>query len=193
MIVETIASAVIQNTIVRKNRARGILVNNRNTVVENCSIEETTGPAILMSCDTSSWWEGNCAEDVVIRNNRFYENNFGVAQTAGNVQLLAQKNATAYTPAGTFRNLSFINNTFDGNTYRSFMHIGTASNVLIEKNSFDNAKLLNPATETVIALCNSNNITVQYNTLTSTQPLGMAFPGGSCNTATTNLFYQPNA
>jgi hypothetical protein len=57
-ILETIATAYIANVTVTRNRARGFLINNRQTLVEDCTFDQISGPALLMDCEAFFWWYG---------------------------------------------------------------------------------------------------------------------------------------
>lgn len=61
----------IRNCTVRGNRARGFLIKVSEALVENCSFEHTTSPAILFENDANYWYEGFRTKNVKIRNCKF--------------------------------------------------------------------------------------------------------------------------
>jgi len=68
----------ISNNIIRKNRARGMLLNCRGkTIVENNTFH-SPGAAILFEGDSCFWFEQGGVTDCVIRNNTFDNCMFGV-------------------------------------------------------------------------------------------------------------------
>ncbi len=68
----------ISNNIIRKNRARGMLLNCRGkTIVENNTFH-SPGAAILFEGDSFFWFEQGGVTDCVIRNNTFDNCLFGV-------------------------------------------------------------------------------------------------------------------
>ena len=72
----------ISNNIIRKNRARGMLLNCRGkTIVENNTFH-SPGAAILFEGDSCYWFEQGGVTECVIRNNTFDNCMFGVWGTA---------------------------------------------------------------------------------------------------------------
>lgn len=56
-IVATLPSAILRNFTVRNNRAHGILLKNRNTLVDGCYFINNTDPAVQISTDCGYYWE----------------------------------------------------------------------------------------------------------------------------------------
>ena len=72
------AEVLIKNCIIRGNRARGILLGSRGKMIVEGNTFHTPGSAILFEGDASYWFEQAGVRDVVIRNNRFEDCNFGL-------------------------------------------------------------------------------------------------------------------
>ncbi len=71
-------TVTISNNIIRRNRARGMLLNCRGkTVVENNTFH-SPGAAILFEGDSFHWYEQGGVSDCVIRNNIFENCMYGV-------------------------------------------------------------------------------------------------------------------
>lgn len=69
---------LIQGNIIRRNRARGMLLNCRGkTIVENNTFH-VPGAALMFQGDANYWFEQGGVRDLVIRNNIFDNSNFGV-------------------------------------------------------------------------------------------------------------------
>lgn len=65
------------NNVIRNNRARSILISTRNkTVIENNSFSSMMS-SILFEGDLNHWYESGAVEDVIIRNNKFYDCVYG--------------------------------------------------------------------------------------------------------------------
>jgi len=185
-VLETIATAHIYNVTVRRNRARGFLINNRRSFVEDCTFDQVSGPALLMDCEAYNWWyvplmcysngrfdnnfnvlflrEGNCARNLLVRNNRFIDCNYGTGSREGVIVMSSASNSTTPQAAGVFQNITFTNNSFVGPVSRSFFLIGSASNVTIKNNVFENEQLI--PIETVAVICSSSDVLLTCNSLT---------------------------
>jgi len=80
---------VIQNTWVRRNRARSILISTSgNVLIENNNFEACTHTSILLAGDASFWFESGPVQSVVIRNNTF--KNFGLQGSSPLLQIAPQ-------------------------------------------------------------------------------------------------------
>jgi hypothetical protein len=66
-----------RNNIVRNNRARSVLITTRKkTIIENNSFSSSM-TSILFEGDLNHWFESGSVDDVIIRNNTFYDNVYG--------------------------------------------------------------------------------------------------------------------
>ncbi|RYY62380.1 MAG: right-handed parallel beta-helix repeat-containing protein [Chitinophagaceae bacterium] len=68
----------ISNSVIRKNRARGMLIGSRGKVIIERNIFHTPGAAILFEGDGSYWFEQAGVRDVTVRDNVFDNCNYGV-------------------------------------------------------------------------------------------------------------------
>ncbi len=80
-VVADLASApevLIRGCTIRNNRARGILLGSRGRTVVEDNDFHTPGAAILMEGDGTYWFEQAGVRELIVRNNRFDNCNFGV-------------------------------------------------------------------------------------------------------------------
>jgi hypothetical protein len=67
---------VVQRCLFRGNRARGILVGTaRKVLIEDCEFS-VPGSAIRVAPDCRHWFESGPVQDLVVRRNRFLDNNY---------------------------------------------------------------------------------------------------------------------
>jgi hypothetical protein len=69
---------LIKNCIMRRNRARGLLLGSRGKIVIEDNYFHIAGSAILFEGDGTYWYEQSGVRDVTIRNNIFENCNYGV-------------------------------------------------------------------------------------------------------------------
>ncbi|MBE6750558.1 MAG: right-handed parallel beta-helix repeat-containing protein [Ruminococcaceae bacterium] len=77
------AKVIVRNCDIRSTRARGLLLQTHNVLVENNRFSIISGPAVLVSCDVKDWNEMAPGENVVIRNNVFFADAIGNRQRVG--------------------------------------------------------------------------------------------------------------
>ncbi|MBQ8899058.1 MAG: right-handed parallel beta-helix repeat-containing protein [Clostridia bacterium] len=58
----------VRNCYIHDHFARGILLKNRDSLVENCRFENVQGPAVVAAAE-SWWYEGVCPANITVRNN----------------------------------------------------------------------------------------------------------------------------
>ncbi len=73
---------LLRNSILRNKRNRGILLQTRDSVIENCTFYNVIMPGICIFCDCLNWYESLNPRNIIIRNNKFINdnikpNNFG--------------------------------------------------------------------------------------------------------------------
>jgi len=96
---------------VRANRARGVLCQTRDVIIEQCRFEHCTGPGVVIFTETVHFHESIGTRDVIIRHNRFENCNRGAISMEAALCAMAYWKHYAY-PAqpGVHRNV-----TLDGN------------------------------------------------------------------------------
>jgi len=124
----------IQNCEVRRNRARGLLIQSHNVLIENCHFEDISGPAILMSSDADYFFEGIPAHNVTIRNNRLYNNNYGAAREGGTITIMGVVESEV-AGAATFSDILIEDNDFRNSDGHAAVFVASADAISIRNNS----------------------------------------------------------
>lgn len=101
---------VIRNNYFHDHRARGLLLQTKEGLVENNLFRRTQGAGIYIMLETlrGLWYEGTGAGQLVIRNNRLEECNCGGWTTAVDMMATLPDNTSGYTP---FSDIRLENNT----------------------------------------------------------------------------------
>ncbi len=103
------------NCTVRLNRARGVLCQTRDAVIENCTFDRCTGPGILVLTEVVHFFESIGTRDVIVRNNRFIDCNYGAASGDASLMAMAWLKGFAYPPQpGVHVNTTIRGNTIEG-------------------------------------------------------------------------------
>ena len=71
----------------QRNRARGMLVQIRDSVVEGCTFRDITSAGVLIITETVHFYESIPARNVVLRNNTFEHCNYGAAMARGVISI----------------------------------------------------------------------------------------------------------
>jgi len=122
----------VRNCTFVDNRARGILVQSSNTVIEHNWFEGMSGSAINVTCDVGTWWESGPTENVTIRNNMIAQCNDGAGANAGAISVFAD--APGIPPqSGVHRRLRIENNVIR-QVRRAGISISASSDILISGN-----------------------------------------------------------
>lgn len=100
---------------VRANRARGVLCQTRDVVIEDCTFEHCTSGGVLVLTEVTHFFESIGTRDVVVRNCRFTDCNRGAASAEGVLCAMAWLKDFAHPPGpGVHRNVTFANNRIVG-------------------------------------------------------------------------------
>jgi hypothetical protein len=96
---------------VRANRARGVLCQTRDAIIENCIFQNCTGAGVMVLTETVHFHESIGTRDVIVRNNLFENCNLGAASGEAVLCALAYLKGFAYpsTP-GVHRNVTLEGN-----------------------------------------------------------------------------------
>ena len=133
------ANVHIDGCTLRSTRARGVLIQSQNVLIENCYIYGMSLAAILFSPDIRFWWEVGPTKNAEIRNNVIeYCATIPTAYNEGAVVFKASHEGeiTAY-PAGVHNDIYIHSNLFR-NIPNSAIFVSAAKNVRIEDNDFCN-------------------------------------------------------
>jgi hypothetical protein len=105
----------IRNCTVRANRARGVLCQTRDAVIENCTFRHCTGPGVLVLTEITHFHESIGTRDVTVRGCVFDNCSRGAATAEAPLAALAWLKKFSYPPRpGVHRNVTLENNRITG-------------------------------------------------------------------------------
>ena len=177
------AKTHISDCICKNTRARGLLLQTHNILVENCYFNGFSLPGILISPDIRYWYEVGPSAHVTIRNNVFDKCAYiRAVQNRGAIAVLScHDSQPGDYPAGVHRDIHIVGNTFH-HTGNSAVFVSATDGVEIRDNIFDeccchryNARAYDVRHD--IVTWNSRNITLSGNKTTQKEK---------------NLFYAKN-
>ena len=115
---------VVQNCIIGKNRARGLLISTPKKVVIEDNTFSTEMEAILVPVESGYWYESGSVLDLTIRNNTFQDCNIG-GQNRGIIRFETDDES---------KNIAFKNIVISNNKFNQF------DNLILEVNNTDGLK-----------------------------------------------------
>jgi hypothetical protein len=168
--------ARIRRCTVKNNRARGMLIQTRDVILEGCLFENCSGSAIHVASDVNYWHEGIGVRDMVIRNNKFIGCNYGAARRAAVVDVFSELSGGKIAPAGVHRGIEVTGNIFT-KPEGSAIYIHSSDGVVIRDNKF-----VEPSGAAVF-VDHSRNVRLTGNTLSGGAKGGLKI-GRNCNLET---------
>jgi parallel beta-helix repeat protein len=126
---------------VRANRARGVLCQTRDAVIEDCTFQNCTGAGVMVLTETVHFHESIGTRDVIVRNNRFENCNRGAASAEAALCALAYLKEFAY-PAkpGVHRNMTLEGNRIVGTDESGIFAVGV-DGLTLRKNTIEQSGL----------------------------------------------------
>src|SRR5262249_52508159 len=132
---------LIRRNYFHDHRARGILIQSANGVVEDNRVKDTTWQSLLLFTETVVFLEGPGPETVIVRNNTFDGCGYGNYGTRG--YTMGCVDITADVPQGVSGGTVIKNILFDGNTISRTpglaLFIASASGITISNNLIMNS------------------------------------------------------
>ncbi|QGQ98096.1 hypothetical protein EHS13_26015 [Paenibacillus psychroresistens] len=131
---------IIRNNYIHDNRARSILVQTPNGLIENNHFyrNEQPGMQIETGYDSATWAEGFGVNNVIIRNNIFDSTNVNTSFREKKPALYM----SVYLPSGRSAYPIFNNILIENNTFKNFpgvsMFISSGKDIIVKGNSFIN-------------------------------------------------------
>jgi len=123
--------ARISNCTFQRNRARGMLIQIRDTVVEGCTFKDITSAGVLIIAETVYFYESIPARHVVLRNNSFEHCNYGAAMARGVISIEGITPGWKDAPLpGVFRDITIENNRIERSDNSGIFVTGTDSAVI---------------------------------------------------------------
>ena len=110
---------------VRANRARGVLCQTRDAVIDGCTFQNCTSAGVLVLTEVVYFFESIGTRNVTVRNSRFENCNMGAASAEGDLCALASLKDSAY-PAkpGVHRDVTFEGNHIVGTSESAIFAVG---------------------------------------------------------------------
>lgn len=142
------------------NRARGMLLQSRDVVIEDCIFEDISGAGMHLCTDAEDWWESLGSRDVTVKGCTFRRCNFGVARREAALDIYSVLPKGRQSAAGVHQRLHILGNTFEDNGGAA-IHVGSSDGVEVRGNRF--AVGDHPA----VIVMNSRNVKISGNTLLS--------------------------
>ena len=128
----------IRNCYVHGNRARGMLIQTRDVVIERCRFEDITSSGIQLCTDACDWWESLGVRDVTITGCVFRRNCFWWGGAA--IQIFSDIPG-GHSAAGVHQRIRIVDNVFEDHAGGSAIHVGSAEDVELSGNRFTGQKL----------------------------------------------------
>lgn len=131
----------ISNCTVRNNRARGMLLQSRDMIIENNLFQNCSAAALHITCDNFYWFEAIGTRDVTIRNNTILDCNRGVAMQEAAINVFAHcpTGSEVYTTLAPFggpgahQNIKIIDNFISGSK-NAGIHVSSTEGLTITGN-----------------------------------------------------------
>ena len=157
----------VTGTTISRGRARGLLLQTKNVLIENCNINRMTLSGILLACDYAYWYEMCPSTNIRILNNTLEKcsRGYSSASYAGiTVKASHDAGAAAY-PAGVHQNLEISGNKIS-NCGGSGIFVSATDQLKLENNVIEGNNLYSTPISTAtyaIALVNCSGVTVKGN------------------------------
>ena len=137
-------SFTMKNSVIRNKRNRGLLIQTKKVLIEDCVFANIQHGSLLVASDLNGSIEGVIPEDITVRNCKFYNNN--AFSTADIIVVSYIKGG--YGEAGTIKNV-LVENNFFAYSRSSVLDLKGVSNVV-----FKNNKVYLPALSPYMAMNN---------------------------------------
>lgn len=136
---------------VHGNRARGMLIQTRDVVIEDCLFEDITCAGVHICTDACDWWESLGVRDVTVKGCVFRRNCFW----GGSALQIFSDIPGGQSAPGVHKGLRIVGNTFEDNAGGSAIHIGSSEDVEVSGNRIAHARM------PVITVVNSRQVHIR--------------------------------
>jgi hypothetical protein len=120
-----VAKLRMRRCTVRANRARGVLCQTRDAIIEDCTFRNCTGPGVLVMTELVHFHESIGTRNVTVRNSLFENCNQGAATAEAALAALAWLKNFTYPPQpGVHRDVRFENNRIIGTDNSAIFAVG---------------------------------------------------------------------
>ncbi len=172
---------LIRNNHFHDHRARGMLIQARNGIVENNRIENTQAAALQLTTDVNYWHEGYGCENLIVRNNSLKGCNYAMWERNAGGRHMACINLVADTgrlaDGIAHRNVVIENNTIEDTPGLAIL-VSSSDTVAIRGNTIIDAntqpfektgEAIDAKADGAIMITRSSNVTIGKNTEKATR------------------------
>ncbi|MCC7490922.1 MAG: right-handed parallel beta-helix repeat-containing protein [Fimbriimonadaceae bacterium] len=155
----------IRGTTVRRNRARGFLIQSRDAIVEDCHFQDVTGGGVWVMTEVVHFFESIGTRDVVVRRCTFDNCNYGAALGDGVLAAFAWLQGFAIPPQpGVHQRITFEDNTITGADNAGIWCTGVAG-LTLRGNTVRQAcrQPTRPETNAAVAVLNCSEVVNERN------------------------------
>lgn len=155
----------ISNCEIRRNRARGFLIQSRDAVIENCRFKDITGGGIWVMTEVVHFFESIGTRDITVRNCTFDNCNYGAALGDGVLSAFAWLKDFRFPPEpGVHRNILFEGNTIRG-ADNAGIFVAGVDGITIRNNTIEGAcnSPTREQTRGALSILSSRNVTLEGN------------------------------
>jgi hypothetical protein len=138
--VSRLPSVRIEGCQVRSHRARAFLIKTRDVLIQDNTIENTTGTAIHVGAE-GYWHEGPASADVTIRNNRLLGGGFGEGTKHGASGIAVDVDAPRTDVPGLHRRILIEGNQIVGSGGERGIYVSGAADLTIRFNQITGARI----------------------------------------------------
>ncbi|MEO0377046.1 MAG: right-handed parallel beta-helix repeat-containing protein [Cyanobacteria bacterium P01_A01_bin.17] len=125
----------IQDCLIENNRARGLMLQAHHVNVRGCTFRNISGPAVSITSDATTFFEGIPPRNIGIKNNTFIDNNYGAVRRGGMVSIYGTVSGQP-SLAGTFQGIDIWRNQFIHQDGEVGIFISSADGINLAGNSF---------------------------------------------------------
>jgi len=190
VVIATMPTALLRNLTVQNNRARGIVLKNRGTLVDGCTFINNTGECILIATDCGYWWEGSPTLNIVVQNSYLDGCNFAAGATYGAIFVAVESwyPGMSNPPPGAHQGITIAGNVIQNIPTGGGIYLGSAQNVSIYNN------FIQTTADLPILYCNTKDVTVVNNEFTPSSPFSRYFVENNCSLyESSNINEETNA
>lgn len=130
--------ALFDNCTVGKNRGRAFLISCDNVTIQNCHLEDISGPAILAHAEASHFMDAKPPQNLTIRDNTIKNCNFGSPLGEAMIEIAVRNDNNVLGSTGLIKNLVLEGNSFESEHGADGIFIGSSNQVQLQNNTFDN-------------------------------------------------------
>lgn len=183
----------ISGCTVRRNRARGFLIQTRDAIIENNRFERVTGGGVWVMTEVVHFFESITTRNIIVRNNVFDECNYGAALGDGVLSVFAWLKDFRFPPKpGVHRDIVLEGNVIRG-AENAGIFVAGVDGITLRNNTVTGAcrAPTRPECSAAISIISSRRVVVEGNTaLRDAQGPGCQDPfrlGSGCEEATTRV------